>query len=80
MVEIESSKFLSLYIYRYDKYDLACFYCYAVIFLLASINQFSIPTFRISLLVLNSKLGQLKSELLTEANKLEAKIDFFNSR
>lgn len=46
------------------------------------INQLLIEGFRaaqISLLVLNSKLGQLKSELLTESNKLEAKIDFFNS-
>lgn len=32
------------------------------------------------MLVLNSKLGELKSELLTESNKLEAKVDFFNSR
>jgi len=46
------------------------------------INQLLIEGFRaaqISLLVLNSKLGELKSELLTESNKLEAKVDFFNS-
>jgi len=53
-----------------------------VSFFFATAHQkvFFIPIFRISLLVLNSKLGELKSELLTESNKLEAKVDFFNSR
>ena len=50
------------------------FYCASLCF--TNINSFLIPAFRISLLVLSSKLGKLKSELLTESNKLEAKIDF----
>ncbi|XP_078366618.1 inhibitor of nuclear factor kappa-B kinase subunit alpha-like [Oculina patagonica] len=46
------------------------------------LNQLLIEGFRaaqISLLVLNSTLGQLKADVMTEFNKLEAKIDFFNS-
>lgn len=39
-----------------------------------------IPNPRISLLHLNSKLGQLKNDLVTGLNKLDAKVDFFNSR
>lgn len=36
--------------------------------------------YRISLLHLNSRLGQLKNDVATELKKLEAKVDFFNSR
>ena len=36
--------------------------------------------YRISLLHLNSRLGQLKNDVTTELKKLEAKVDFFNSR
>lgn len=43
------------------------------------VNDFDF-SFRISLLVLNTKLGQLKTELLVEYDKLKAKIEFFNSR
>lgn len=45
-------------------------------------NQLQIDGFRasqISLLVLNTKLGRLKTELLAEYDKLEANIEFFNS-
>lgn len=46
------------------------------------INHLLIEGFRaaqISLLHLNSKLGQLKNDLMTELNKLVAKVDFFSS-
>lgn len=43
------------------------------------VNDFDF-SFRISLLFLNTKLGQLKTELLAEYDKLKAKIEFFNSR
>ena len=36
--------------------------------------------YRISLLHLNSRLGQVKNDVTVELKKLEAKVDFFNSR